>query len=307
VHPEYAPATAKIAENTMIVLQNAGIIEGTVMHDSEPLEGATVSVRFLDRTNMPWMGSNSAKDGTYRISGLPPGEVEVSAEIAGNRRVNRKALVESGATTEVHLAFGHATSTVYGQVKAERYAPKRVNVQYRVVTKSGVESREVQVAPDGVYRLESLPAGQVLLSAQFWSSDNQEVKQFMEFELAEDASVRRDFEFSAKGTIAGRLQGLGNSLSGAVFVLYGHVAVPDLPPQDLLMRMWNEHGDIMVAQAPCDDTGAFAAEGLAPGTYTLIAVTGPKEHDASPDQMQCAMSIVEIEGDEFVPLDFDFR
>ncbi len=307
LHPDYAPGMTAVSEQMKIVLPKGGIIEGTMTSAGEALARNTLHVRSLDQMRMTSISALTNSDGSYRVSGVLPGRVEIFIGMNNRRTMTCQAIVEAGETTVVNLDFGSATCTIYGQLQVNDFAPEVMRVRYTAITENGAESREEDAAPDGSYRIENVPAGQVRLSAQIWSSDALAMKQFAEFELAEDETVQQNFDFSAKGKISGRLKSFDSNQFGAVIVLDGEVAVPDVPGPDFLASMSNMHEDLVVSQAGCDEGGAFVVEGLIPGTYTLLAVMSPKGPGASPEQMRYAVSVVEIKRDESVPLDFDFR
>jgi RNA polymerase sigma factor (sigma-70 family) len=304
-HPEYAPATSSIGERTTIVLEEAGAVEGVVTQLNQPLPDATVGVRYLDRQNMPWTGSNSEPSGAYRIGQLPPGEVEVTAEIAGDRRVTAQAIVAPGTTTDVDLDFAPATSVVHGLIDAAAFNPQHINVECAVITESGVESRRGSSQPDGTYRIEGIPAGHAPLSAQIWSPDSIDVKQFAEFDLADDETVRHDFVFSSNPTLSGRFLGYNSGVDGGVFVLDGEVQLPQSIDLEFFTNL--HYTNLIVTQAQCDADGAFAVAGLAPGTYTVLALTVPGEDAENVDRVRTATSVVKVERDEPVTVDFDLR
>ena len=307
VHPDYAAGTTRIAEGSRIVLADAGAVVGMVSRDGTPLADVLVTVRFLDRSEGPRMSTRTAADGTYQASSLPPGEVEVLAKDESNRRVIREAIVESGATTKVDLAFGSATSAVVGQIKAETFGPERMLVQCEVTSAWGAESLHVDPQPDGAYRLEGVPAGHVRMSAQIWTPGLLNMKQFAEFELAEGETARQDFEFAASGRLSGRIRGLNDNMLGGVVVLEGKVPIPAAPGPDFLVRLENMYNDGVVAQAECDETGAYVAEHLLPGTYTVLALLVSKEEEEDVSLARCVSSVVEIEAGASADLDFDLR
>jgi RNA polymerase sigma-70 factor (ECF subfamily) len=308
-HPEYAPGTGLIGDHTTIVLENGSVVEGIVTQANQPLPDATVGIRYTDRQNMPWIGSTSGPDGAYRIAQLPPGEVEVTAEaeITGDRRVIAEAIVGSETVTEVNFDFAPATSAVHGHIDAAAFDPQRMDIECTVTAASGVESRRVQAKPDGTYQIANMPPGHVRLSAQISSPDALDVKQFAEFELGEDEVVEHEFIFSANSTISGRLKGSNGSLMGDVFVLSGTVQIPEPLGPEFFVELRSRRPDIMVTHTQCDADGAFAVAGIAPGTYTVLALTSPSADAQDPGRLQSATSVVEIQPDNPVLLDFDFR
>ena len=306
-HPEYAPGTGLVGEHTTIVLENDGVVEGVVTQANQPLLGATVSIRYADRQNMPWMGSTSGSDGAYRVGQLVSGEVEVTAEITGDRRVTAEAIVGAGTTTEVNLDFAPATSVVHGHIDAAVFDPQRMNVECTVTTESGIESRRVQAKPDGTYHIADVPSGHVRLAAQIWSPNEMDAKQLVEFELAENEVVQRDFVFSANNMISGRLQGFTSDLVGNVYVLNGAIQIPEDAGPKFLTSLLDASTGPVIGHAWSDADGAYAVAGLAPGTYTVIALTAPSADAQDLGWLRSATSVVEIQPDNPVLLDFDFR
>jgi hypothetical protein len=176
-----------------------------------------------------------------------------------------------------------------------------IKVQCKVTTGAGIENFSVDADEDGMYRIENLPAGHVRLAVHM-TSESAALNQFIEFDLAENEIVEQDFAFSAAGRLSGRIKGFKADLFGAVIVLDGEIAVPEDAGPEFFVRMQQSYA---FSQTQCDESGAYTIEGLTEGTYTVLAVTVPRNADDNLKQVRAASAIVEIEKDAAVVLDFD--
>ena len=303
VHPEYAPGIAAVTDETTIVLPDGGVLEGTVTTGGKPCPDVPVEVSYIDESSGKIRASfiKTSADGGYRIAALAPGTVNVTAGTHGQRQASREAVVESDATTRVDLAFTPGTSTVQGGINVGQHTPRMIKVQCKVTTGAGIENFSVDADEDGMYRIENLPAGHVRLAVHM-TSESAALNQFIEFDLAENEIVEQDFAFSAAGRLSGRIKGFKADLFGAVIVLDGEIAVPEDAGPEFFVRMQQSYA---FSQTQCDESGAYTIEGLTEGTYTVLAVTVPRNADDNLKQVRAASAIVEIEKDAAVVLDFD--
>ncbi|MFO7975135.1 MAG: hypothetical protein R6V12_10925 [Candidatus Hydrogenedentota bacterium] len=235
---------------------------------------------------------------------MVPGTVSVTAGTHGQRQASREAVVESGTTTRVDLAFTPGTSTVQGGINVGQHTPRLMKVQCKVTTSMGIENFSVDADADGAYRIDNLPAGHVRLAVHM-TSESAALNQFAEFDLAESEIVEQNFDFSAAGSLSGRIKGFRADLFGVVIVLDGEIAVPEDAGPEFFMGMQQSYADYTVSQAQCDESGAYTIEGLAEGTYTVLAMTVPRNAGNERDQLRAASAVVEIQKDAAVVLDFD--
>ncbi len=303
-HPSHAPGSATISRDTVIVLPEAGVLEGTVTYGGQPVPTAAVHAAYPSERYMPFSNTETGNEGTYRFAGLSPGTIQVRVQIKGkNRTQTCDAIIESGQRTVVDFEFRPGTSVVEGQITVDGAPVESGRVYMTVLTAGGKESFNGAAKPGGSYRLENLPAGQALLKVQVPAQAGETRSRFEEFELGESETVRLDVDFSGRGAIAGRLIGFNDSLFGAVMLLEGEVSVPSEPS----FTFFYELEDYTLRQTECAADGTFEIGKLDVGTYTVVAITVPRDNDDDPSQTRVASSVVTINEEDSVSLDFDFR
>jgi RNA polymerase sigma factor (sigma-70 family) len=305
-HQDYAPEMVRIVEGTTIVLPDGGTIEGRVTKDGEPLGNVDVGVRYRDRRDLPWLGVRSKRNGAYEIPRLPSGAVEVYT--GRDRRVSREAIVEANAVTKVDLDFSPATAGVYGRIHVGELTPQRTRVEFGIEGANGFESGQMDAEADGSYNMEDMPSGLVRLSANLQLPDGSSRRQFVEVELQENERIQQDLDFTVSGEITGRFLGFHDGFRGVATILAGEIPLGEEQEyKAFFSRLYNEYGARIVMQAACEEDGAFLAEGLTSGLYTVVALVAPKEADESLEGIRWATSTVELAEGKSAQLDFDFR
>ena len=251
---------ASIESNTETVLSFAldpqpATITGTVRDEStgQPLAGATVLVR-LGSTTGPIISTVLTDDqGRYTASGLAPDSYTLIATfppVYGSEASS--TIVGPGQTQTLNFTLPLQPARVTGQVTDASSGALLSNTLVRLLDTNGAAVTFTQTDNNGNYLIEGFPAGMYTLV--FINETFQ--RQAISFTAGQGATVTVN---AALAPNPGRLTGTvtdaqsGTPLVGAIVEVYA--------PQS----------STLVARAITDGSGVYAVEGLAPGTYTVVA------------------------------------
>ena len=306
VHPEYAPGRVPLSENMRIILPEGGNLEGKLTRGGAPLAQNAITIRYRGEYAIHSMTAQASREGTYRFPNLLPGTVEISVGTNDKRRLSCDAVIDAGKTTVVDLDFEAPTGTLYGQVYPGQFTPEKIMIACQVATTSGMEKRSAEAGPDGSYCVENVPAGEVQLSAQIFSKDGLDLKRFVTCLLKEEENLLQDIDFAGGGTLLGTMHGITDTGQAGMFVFWGDVNLPETPGQDFYQEMQKLPPELMVTHVLVGSGGAYQVNGLAPGTYSLVAGMMPPNAQA-PGEMRFATAVTAVTEGEVTTLDFDFR
>jgi hypothetical protein len=150
-----------------IVLTRAGVLQGTILLDEEPLRHQPVSLYIY--THIPGAGSHQSRtnaEGSYRFDRLPPGDAEVTVRLGADevhRTLEKAAIVEGGRVTELDFSTMSAWSMISGTITGGDGAPVQAEILAVVDTPEGQETHVVETDESGFYALEELPKGTAYL------------------------------------------------------------------------------------------------------------------------------------------------
>jgi hypothetical protein len=134
----------------------AGHVQGTVRDgEGQPIAGATVSSgapAALDRVQ-----AVTAADGSYHLRCVPPGTIEVTAQVGGGRRTRTNLDVAPAGTTSWHAVLGDAAATLVGSVTDHEGVPLPRHLV--VARRTGRPPRSAATAVDGTFTIP-LPGAQ---------------------------------------------------------------------------------------------------------------------------------------------------
>ncbi|WP_440995000.1 carboxypeptidase regulatory-like domain-containing protein [Arhodomonas sp. SL1] len=232
-----------------------GVIDGRVIDGETGASLQGVAVRLDGGAGHA--GATNGQ-GRFRLADIPPGSYELSLAREGYREVSTAIAVRAGSRIDMgtlrllRAAGDMDTTTVTGRVtRADNGDPIR-GVMVGVV---GTSHRS-ETDADGRYQIDSLPPGEVTLSAE--------------------RAGFRGAEASAK-LVAGQVSVFSPALRQAAsrgVTIRGRAVRQDdgTPVEEVLVTVARD--GTTLAERRTDATGAYRIEGLSPGAFSLTAEHG---------------------------------
>lgn len=281
-HPGYVPATQRFegqAGETArgeIVLEPAGTIMGRVTRGGEPMAGWRVALQ--PRQN----GRNTLTDaeGNYAVQGLRPGQYSVLVRIPHARSHIGSGFVSLAAGETLRADFdvplGHAQ--VYGKVSVFDAPPRSADLWITVLTASADFEANTSADAEGNYQFDGLPAGLAALRVRAKPSEGRALSTAQSFHLAEGAAVEADFSLGETGVLHGTVSGREETENAVIIALPGVHVIDGLDTS--LLTWFNAMSDQL--QQELVDQDEYRWPSLAPGPYTVLCLTIPKEPVGEP-------------------------
>jgi RNA polymerase sigma factor (sigma-70 family) len=198
-YPGFAPATAPISGETVVVLPEPGSVQGTVTVEGQAVPECHVTLRHSPGKKLPYAYA-TVRDSVYAMDGITPGGVTIEASIGSPIRttLSRRATVESGRVTTLDLDFPSGPATVEGLITENGGPPPSAQAMLLMTTPVGVYQSTVPTGPDGTYRFEGLPQGSgisvtALLEVSATGKSHRYLKAQLDF--GDGVMVRQDFDF----------------------------------------------------------------------------------------------------------------
>jgi len=283
-----------------MVMQEGGVVEGTVRAGGKPTQGASVSIHSREGGQA---AAQTGPDGAYRIAQAPVGEVQVNANYryeGANRSASQQAVVASGMVTQVDFAFDVGTATLEGYVTMDGAAADSeggISVHH---ADSGANVN-TQWARDGAYKFTGLPAG-VLRVAVVVHTPGTPVQRTLEVEVRANSTTRLDIELNFGARLTGQVRGLREGEMGQVLILHGHIDVPDGGPMDPAWRELIQH---VAGQGHVGSDGTYQTSALEDGSYTVVVGAFVPEQSGPPTSHRTNVQTVEIGGAGEMRLDLN--
>ncbi len=296
-HENYAPKVVQVGlargiiNRTTIVLDEGAVLEGEITFGGKGAPGV-VSVHHESGTTQ---NAQAAEDGHYRIEGVPDGRLRVECTVepfdcAGTRSKSKEIAVADGVASRVDFDFPSGTAEVQGTVFTAPGTPYRgggrVTALYNDFTLDGptLGTIRAEITLSGTYSI-CLPSGGVSLSLMLFDSSGYEGSIPLNFtlELQDGEHLRRDVFLYGGATLRITLTGRNARTGSAVLVFAGEVAVREITESFM-------NSVSVIGQAPIDIRGTATVRGLAPGTYTVLAIAPP-----TPDEVR-AGSLLSVLG-----------
>jgi len=301
-HPEYAPGYATIYPGTpphqllRIVLQGMAAVRGRVTLDGEPLEKCQVVAFYKGERALDENGKHTDADGTYELTGLPPGLAQVQARVDASAwggsgvDIARTAELVAGEVTLVDFELQRPTGMLEGRIVMASGAVEDAGVRLELETEQGSVRYEASVedAEDGdggvaFYRIENVLAGKGILyvaagdeSELFFRITRHEVT------MPPGGHVVRDITLSANCGVTGRVTNRESCDIVGVVVLEGESS---LTAYDVVSGFMEEEDLESVPIAALtivsggifgsgkeNPTGEYAVQTLDPGRHTVLAI-----------------------------------
>jgi hypothetical protein len=286
-YPGYAPASVSITPGrdaqVDIVLSSGGAVEGTIRHAGTPVAGANASVNAQQGGHLGQTQTDA--DGFYRIEGLTPGMVRVTAsfgEDSGRRHKTAEAEIADERVTDVNFNFAATDAGVEGTVTIDGKPVVQGHISAQIKSEDGTtENANAQVKGDGTYLLEGVPTGTIELHI------NATLDRAMGYRSRRDTVttrsgqiVQHDVAFTGGGTIRGTVTGIGQGRRAQAILLKGTVQ-PAESYQDLTSQFEGLH----VSGSQIQEDGSFGMTGIDAGTYTLVVFAFIESTSGDPEAM----------------------
>jgi hypothetical protein len=276
-HPRYAPKTIQASVNSRlgarqdIELSSGGRIMGIVSVNGEPEPGANLWINADGRNFHE--STRTDDEGHYEFDALQDGNYRLGASVQVNgasRNKNVQAEALEGMVTEANIDFLAGTSTLEGIVYESEGRPfpgsenTRLTLQFNGAA-GETEHFWTQLASDGSYLFEGLPAGQATLSLYVPGRNQKTIR----LTIGDRQSHRQDINLYGGATLNLAVSGIlaGPNVYTNALLLTGIHAIDGLS-----MDMWQRLSPSMTGSAQIID-GVGALTGLEPGSYTLIVIS----------------------------------
>ncbi|MBI3119723.1 MAG: carboxypeptidase regulatory-like domain-containing protein [Candidatus Hydrogenedentes bacterium] len=303
--PGYVPRTVTVTPSVVpaafveIVLGRGGVITGRVTREGQSLPGQLVVVSTLGPEAFREEVKTQAA-GEYTFSGVPPGEVEVFAELAPFgadplQRLQRRVAVADDATTEADFDFRAAQASLEGFITADGAPPAEAEVRGTISSEGGDSFFSVEAAADGSYRAERLTPGRAWINVHAVLADGRERSKQFELSVPAGQALRRDVTLDAAGGVTGTVSGMRAGEHGEVMAVAGQVQV-DLSDTEGLLAL--QQGQ--AARADLDASGGFSLEGLDAGEYTVIAFGFDPEAEDALASLRATSANISLQQDELL-------
>jgi len=291
-----------------IVLAQGGQIAGTVTLGGEPLPGARVGV-WHDGLQTNAGEAETEADGSYVLSDVPEGSVDVHVQLPGSfpPHGHRTAyqydiLVQNGRTTQVSFDYPAGNSRLEGSVTLFGEPVERGNVTLRTTGPAGTEHSGRSVGINGRYVFRDVPAGPATLSVGVVTETGDWINRTINVEILEGEVTTVDVDLSGNSVVGGYVYGLGPFERGGVRVLSGEVDIREFTPNTLQELAPFLQGYSVVAY-----DGVYEIEGLEPGVYTLVAIATPRTLHGGYDHARFATTVLNLQENQEISLDFDLQ
>lgn len=269
-HPSYSEATAETtvkegtASHVNVTLSEGGVIEG-VVRAANP---GGYRIYAHQMTGGAGVNASVKADGSYRISGLPSGEVRVMAAHGQNRaQQSRTAVVAEGQVTRVDFDFA-ATGLIEGLVTlGGGPPPSDCMIAARISTDVGDAFAHCKPDENGWYQLKDVTPGAGTISVSI-----EQMNKSVAIEVVAGAVVRQDFAFEIPARIEGAVTGFraGELVYAGLITGEARIENPTVAQVEELMGR-------LAAQSDVAADGTFTMAAPEAGRFTLVAVAMSRE------------------------------
>lgn len=309
-HPAYSAGSARVplrrskTPTVEIVLSAGGTIHGLITVGGQSPDGRA----FINYTpeNQDQQYGEVNVDGTYEVTGLSPGPVEVVGYLRtsedDSRRIVRQAIVASDEVTQVDFDFPELNAAMSGRVMIGEVPATEGSVRATVQTSVGEETFGGSIEPNGSYRIEAMAAGTAEVRASGWSDDARG-EQTITLHVPANQTTTQDFDLQKYIRVTGRVAG-GTAAERGVAAFRGHIAMSTpVTPAQLLVLDQSRVDRFTFNNQP----GPFEYEVdlPGPGEYTLAAYATDGGDAESLAAMSFATVYVTVSEGETLTIDME--
>lgn len=304
-HTKYAAASGPIADETVIVLQEAAQLEFHVTEGGEPLPKAQARVYFRGEVRAGYIagGNKTGPDGSVVVDDLMPGRVMVSAVHPrdASRSMVEYLQLEPGASASVRFDFSPTAAELVGTVSTPEGLPEYVPATLYVQSDSGLEKHEYRVGADGTFRFTNLPAGTATLRVMANREGNTRISLVHGIELHPGEVLQQDVLLEGDVTVTGHVTGYDGSERVLIHLFQEHLSFDEAVQTAEFMG-----GALaMVGRVGCDEFGQFVIDHIDPGEYTLLIERRPFNDYQNAEPI--AVQTIRVESGSVTEVDLPFR
>ncbi|HYO12902.1 MAG TPA: carboxypeptidase regulatory-like domain-containing protein [Thermoanaerobaculia bacterium] len=247
-----------------IVLRMGAVVTGRVLGpDGAPVPGADVRVIQTSREETVYAlaagGARTDGEGNYRLAGIEEGRRSIAASHDDFQRAVKDLDVRAGENRlDLQLGRGHPVTGRVVDAAGRPVADARVVLSTRGFGHGGEGPQEAASSADGSFRFPSVASGTYVLSASREGYAPGALPDPVQVGGAPVADL--EVRLETGGTIRGRIKGLGfEALAGLnVFAV----------------RSDGVGMEAGVRQGGVDFEGAYTIEGVTPGDWMVMAMSG---------------------------------
>ncbi|MFA6244682.1 MAG: sigma-70 family RNA polymerase sigma factor, partial [Candidatus Hydrogenedentales bacterium] len=237
----YAAGSARVVVSSgspqppvRVVLAKGGVLRGVVRLGGSPHEGVFVLAVAAAGGASASDEVVTAADGTFELTNVQPGEVEVRAKLVvwptdfGGRSLSQAATVSDGHVTAVDIDFPAEVGRLEGSVGVTG-EPKLDGIVYGTVPVPGGREEHFSLLNDGQFRFEQVPSGilrgEVRVDLKVDGELGYECHPKFEAIIQPNETASVAIRLSGESGIAGHVSGIQPTERGYVMILADNVAV----------------------------------------------------------------------------------
>jgi len=163
----YGIGVVDLPGDNRIVLPSPATIDGVIEIDGvSPFRDMAVNTRYVDARYLPSGYMQPNDDGTFRLTGLAPGHLEVNVHPMGGsaHRVKKTIAVESGKTIQQRFVFESGTGVIEGTLLAGGEPVREARMSLERPSDDVAQYLRIRSEPSGSFRFENVWAGDLLLT-----------------------------------------------------------------------------------------------------------------------------------------------
>ncbi|MFS0766942.1 carboxypeptidase regulatory-like domain-containing protein [Peribacillus phoenicis] len=231
-----------------------GAISGTIINQqtSDPISGAAITIRQFSPAGPVAGTAVTDAQGTFLVTGLPPGSYTVVAQAAAFGTQAASSVVFANEVSDVMIGLTPTPGTIQGTVRSTDGNVPLPGSTVRVIRRDGTLVDEALTDGSGFYVIEGLPADSYTLFVLNESYQNLAIG----FDILPAQVTELDVFLSPNPGV----------LTGTVTDLFSGG-----PIAEAVVLVFPSQGVTAITQTVTDQNGQFSVTGLAPGEYNIVA------------------------------------